>query len=236
MLSTCPACLDMVNHDDHLMEVTCGCGHRFSPFMASDSSSEPDAFSTVEPAGSPETNPTALESFGENLLNENFQTGETTPQSFGENLLNENFQTGQSTPQNFAESTAAFNELREFAEALIPGAPEPSVMTTPPAITEAVSSQSSAPLAAPNFSASDYPITAGDTLQGYQVTQYLSPLSVVSELNLAGGDPLKGAFDALSKQAKQNGANAVVAVKWSITPDGRKVILSGTPVRCVKLA
>jgi len=42
MVSACPACLTMVNHEDHIFEVQCSeCGTRFNPFLPSEGMPEP---------------------------------------------------------------------------------------------------------------------------------------------------------------------------------------------------
>lgn len=207
MLSTCPTCLDQVNHPDHLFEVECKCGSKFNPFMSTDMSPE-------EPTGEP------------SRMNENQDASPLTDANVG---------------GEFKESSAVFAELIEFGEGLSAvgmaveksgtradsgGAPTPvETKAAPPA-------RAAASAAVPMDG--DCLMSAGDSLQGYAVEAYLPPLSVACDLDLSGADPLKPAFDLLWSHAKEAGANGVLALKWSLTPDATKVILSGTPVLCAR--
>lgn len=136
---------------------------------------------------------------------------------------------------NYQESASAFEELREFGENLIGGDPGPVVTapTTPIPSSPGASAPRPAAVSVEGI-AGDCLMTAGEQLSGFTVDAYLSPLSVASDLNLQGGDPLKPAFEALWNQAQGLGANGVVALRWAMTPDASKVLLSGTPVRVTK--
>jgi hypothetical protein len=133
------------------------------------------------------------------------------------------------TPGGFAESEAVFEELKKFAEGSLP--------QTPNAPAPSSSSPSSAPLSSPlpsgNESTAAALFTSGDSLPGYRIDTYLPPVSAITELDPTA-NPLGKGFEALCREAAAKGANAVVAVRWVLSPDGTRVILSGTPVQCTK--
>lgn len=207
MVSTCPACNQQVNHDDNLFEVKCACGNLFNPFMLNNNLDIPP----LEPGGMGvhEEPPPAAPPI-EPMV-------ELTPEP---------------PAANYDESNAAFQELREFGENLADGnvPPDPSPAAAAPA--EPVSAP--APRIPSGAVSGDCLMTAGEHIDGYRIDAYLPPLSVASSLNLEGGDPLRPAFDLLWEQAQSQGANGVLALRWVMTPDARKVILSGTPVRATK--
>jgi len=137
---------------------------------------------------------------------------------------------------NYQEASSAFEELREFGENLISGDAGPIVTEPTTPIPSATPKPAARPATPSAFEAvsSDCLMTAGEQLSGYVVDAYLSPVSVASDLNMQDGDPLKPAFDALWNQAQGMGATGVVALRWAMTPDATKVLLSGTPVRVTK--
>lgn len=135
----------------------------------------------------------------------------------------------------FKQSEAAFAEIAQFATGdeapLAPalGAPEIS----PPEIVPPPPPPSAVPFA-PRPTAGEAILTSGDSLPGYQIQHYLPPVSAISELDTSAANPLKAGFDALWALAQAQGGNGVVAVRWVLSPDGSRVILSGTPVQCAK--
>lgn len=76
-------------------------------------------------------------------------------------------------------------------------------------------------------------MTSGDVLQNHTIQEYLSPISVLSAL-VPGDNPMAPAFTALRAQAAKLGGNGVVAMRWSLSGDASKVLVSGTAVKCAK--
>jgi uncharacterized protein YbjQ (UPF0145 family) len=79
-------------------------------------------------------------------------------------------------------------------------------------------------------------MTTGDTLHGYTIETYLDPVSLLADIDAAGADPLKGAFEALSTAARNLGANGLLGLRWVPSSDMSRVMVSGIPVRCTKQA
>lgn len=145
---------------------------------------------------------------------------------------------------DYSESEAAFAELRSFGEEL--GAVDSQVSDMgqepaplQPAASELQSAQqapsiSSSTLTAPPAETGGCLITAGDSLSGFEIESFLSPLSIWCSASVDSEDPLKQAHEILSQRALKLGANGVVSVRWSFTPDGARILLTGTPVKCRK--
>ena len=131
--------------------------------------------------------------------------------------------------QEFAESTSVFQELRDFGEGLgstpAPAVPEVAVVPEPTAVPTP-SSKDGTPLAV--F------FTSAQMLPGYQLVTFVAPISAWGILESTTPNPLRSAYEALAKQAEALGANAIVEVRWNPLPDGTKVIVSGSAVRCSK--
>jgi len=149
---------------------------------------------------------------------------------------------------NFQESATAFQEIVNFGEALgteveaedapqsldsngllpEPGSELAATSTPPP--RKFTSSQN-------DFVASGEDsvlMTSGDTLHGYRVTTYFPPQSVWADSDSASDNPLDSGFHLLWEKCSTKGANGIVAVQWRFTPDGSRILISGTPVRCEK--
>lgn len=135
---------------------------------------------------------------------------------------------------NFSESQSVLDEIREFAEtgndrvALSVNSSVPLAPSAAPAPT-----RSAAPRP-PAAGGEETIMTSGDGLPGYRIESYLSPVSAAAELDAADPNPMRKGFDALWDQARQAGGNGMVGVRWVLSPDGSRVILSGTPVHCLK--
>jgi hypothetical protein len=140
------------------------------------------------------------------------------------------------TPLNdFSESNEAFADIRNFGEAL--GSDnEPPVTPPPVAKTEKAAAKTAktaeTPLTAAPVLTSSFLITRGSMLQGYEIETYLSPVSLWSDLEPTDQNPMKPAFSTLWETATKAGANAVIDIHWSLSPDCTRVLISGTPVRC----
>ncbi len=140
--------------------------------------------------------------------------------------------------ENFAESNAVFQELRQFGETLEePAEPKNELGGAEPGAVPSAKSASSARSAPVMVAvATDCAITTGDTLQGYVIEAYLEPVSVLADLEAGAPDPLKSAFEQLSGQAKNQGGNGMLGMRWALSPDMTKCLISGIPVRCTKQA
>ena len=77
-------------------------------------------------------------------------------------------------------------------------------------------------------------MTMGDTLNGYSIKSYLSPVSVSCTFDASSAKPLENAFALLWDQAKQLGGNGVVAIRWFFISQDSRILLSGTAVACQK--
>ncbi len=138
-------------------------------------------------------------------------------------------------PENYAQSQAVFAELKDFAEGNLADIGEVGEVGKPAAVADL--NPSPFPAAVETKFApvpeGETILTAGDGLPGYRIDAYLPPISALCELQ-AISNPLAKGFEALSSEAAARGANGVVAVRWILSPDGTRVVLSGTPVRCTK--
>ena len=136
-------------------------------------------------------------------------------------------------PGRFGESLATFQEVRDFGESLgLEGAPSarPTPKQTPAPVPPSA--------AAVERTQSDIQanlVTSGDTLQGYQIESYYSPVSRIGALPSDPVDPLKELIKALFAQATAKGANGLIGFHWNPISDGR-VLLSAIPVRAQKLS
>lgn len=146
----------------------------------------------------------------------------------------------ESKPQEFNESANAFQDIVNFGETLSAedmdkpmeplamGAPAPETpksQKTPPPI----------PQGGAGGSFDGVTLTSQDVLSDQQITNYFPPISTIQDLDTSLTNPMQPAFQALSAQAQNLGANAVVGLTIALTGDGTKVLLMGTPVRCVKI-
>jgi hypothetical protein len=150
------------------------------------------------------------------------------PPSAGAGLDAPTWQDPMAEQPDFKESQSVFAELKDFAEGTMAemAVPPLNLDGPPPAASPSIPRAPGAP--------SDAVLTSGDGLPGYRIDAYLAPVSAVAALNPADSNPLRPGFDALWSHAVAEGANGVVAVRWVLSPDGSRVILSGTPVRCSK--
>lgn len=145
---------------------------------------------------------------------------------------------------DYSESEAAFAELRNFGEGI--GAIDSQISEIaqePTPLQPPVSETGNGQPTPPNFSSptAQHPaetggclITAGDSLSGFEIDSFLSPLSIWCSASVDSEDPLKQAHEIISQRAIKLGANGVVSVRWSFTPDGSRILLTGTPVKCRK--
>ncbi len=210
MESACPKCKKKTEHEDYLFEVQCSdCGTRYNPFF--------DSVKQVE---------------GEEPAADSLEAIDPIAQT-----------------NDFKESTTAFQEIVQFGETLQepPSTGEvgtginPSDFIDPPAEPAAPALRATPapkpkakPAAGGVVSDSDMLMTSGDLLSGYRIGTFFPPQSVWADVSQESQDPLEVAFAALWEKASEKGANAVVAIQWRFTPDGSRILVSGTPVRCEK--
>lgn len=141
-------------------------------------------------------------------------------------------------PKGFSEAETVFQELRDFGESVVPNsppetkAPETAAPVVAPASGGAVVTPP--PPSAVAGVATGCRLTSGATLQGFLIDEYLGPVSLSCEVDSTQEEPLKPAFDKLAAKAQSLGANGVVDLKWVLSADSSRVVLSGVPVRCRK--
>lgn|GEM_PF-1391266 len=222
MLSTCPNCLNQILHEDGVLQLKCECGEQFSPFLAPTEDSH---------------------------LSQNFQLmsmGQQNPLDHQSSLqpFEGKNDVAPSSPSDYSESESAFAELRNFGEALsslgdsntqIPSQPDNIApkTTAPPTLVSPMPSIEVATIQPPPGN-SECMITAGELFSGFHIETFLEPVSVWSPTTLDSEDPLRQGHQVLAQRALQMGANGVVSVRWSFTPDGSRILLTGTPVKCRK--
>ncbi len=224
MLSTCPICLTQILHDDANQEVECHCGEKFSPFL------EPT------PAGFAMGTQSGLMAMGEK---HNFNL----PNDIEPVVIDE---APEPTPFiDYSESEAAFAELRSFGDDLgkietvdpiVASVPVAGLEPAPTIIKNSILEQKASVISSSSSLNTDSCLmTAGEGFSGYLIESFLSPLSVWCAVSGDAEDPLKAANELISERAIKVGANGVVSVRWSFTPDGARILLTGTPVKCRKL-
>jgi len=222
LLSTCPNCLNQILHEDGVLQLKCECGEQFSPFLAPTEDSH---------------------------LSQNFQLmsmGQQNPLDHQSSLqpFEGKNDVAPSSPSDYSESESAFAELRNFGEALsslgdsntqIPSQPDNIApkTTAPPTLVSPMPSIEVATIQPPPGN-SECMITAGELFSGFHIETFLEPVSVWSPTTLDSEDPLRQGHQVLAQRALQMGANGVVSVRWSFTPDGSRILLTGTPVKCRK--
>jgi hypothetical protein len=146
----------------------------------------------------------------------------TPPVEGASDLSLENFD------QDYSESNNAFQELRDFGEGVPSASPGPSA-------TQAKTKQStefSDPSAEPTQSI-ERRFTSGATFEGFRIESYFEIISLWGELT-EGPEPLKASLKSLWDLTLARGANGVVDFRWALSPEGTRVLLTGTPVRCAK--
>jgi hypothetical protein len=270
MLSTCPNCLNQINHPSEISQVKCtDCGTEFAAFLKvnleehTDEHSSPGAESPSFDSSPPsfDQSPPAFEappSFDQSppAFDQAAPSFDQSPPSFEQSTPSfdpappaaepapsfldltppepvtmgaEPTSMGGSGGGEFAEATAAFAEIRDFGETLEDkGKAKAQAKSAPQASNEAQ------PVPTPVLKSGGHLLmTSGDLLQNHTIVEYLSPVSVLSAL-APGDNPMQPAFVALRDQAARLGGNAVVALRWSLSGDASKVLVSGTAVKCTK--
>jgi ribosomal protein S27E len=129
-----------------------------------------------------------------------------------------------SSPSDFTESALAFKEIIDFGQSI--DQVSKSTPETPPSLAKPT-------LPARSEEPTDFILCTGELGSAYRVTQWHPPLSRMVTL---GDDrnPLEKALQELRETAQSQGANAIIGVRCSLSPDNRRALLLGTPVRCEK--
>ncbi len=131
--------------------------------------------------------------------------------------------------KDFQQSESVFEELRNFGESLQED--EEDIEKTNPTQGSAKLPQSPA---APKASGGGLAMTSAPVLQGFKIGHYFTPVSLSAAVKRDAEEPLKEAFGKFNQKVSETGANAVVDLKWNLSGDGSKVLICGTPVKCVK--
>lgn len=134
----------------------------------------------------------------------------------------------------FAESAAAFAEIRDFVEQPAGSLPSSAPLEPEPTLGGA---PEATPMQMPRSPAAIAPggdrwCTTAEALPGFRIESVLGPVSAGAALAWDGSDPLRPALDKLWQEAVARGANGCVAVRAVMSPDGTKVVVLGTAVRC----
>jgi hypothetical protein len=138
----------------------------------------------------------------------------------------------------YKESSNAFSDIVSFGENLNSVGEAPGTLPdplSPEGLPEAEPPKEvSHPTTKPQIETSQGTVlvTAGDALEGYRVVKYFSPQSTWMDCDPNAMDPLAQGIEALWQKCVMLGANAVVAMQWRFSPDGSRILISGTPVYC----
>lgn len=135
---------------------------------------------------------------------------------------------------SFVESDTAFKELQDFGENAFGLNSQNEFEVPVEAQGLEVPSESSNALntAFSPESKIKYLMTEGQELPGYTIESIFPPISIGQAINLNDTDPLQPVFSELWKRATTQGANGVLQLKWVVSSDLTKVLVSGTPVSC----
>lgn len=229
MLSTCPNCLNQANHPDKETEVKCtDCGTVYQTLLKVNLEEEHEEHSLGEGSlGGNHSNPAETPSFDPSPMETQPMIAELGPPPTTETHSGPG--PSEMVAPDFTESTNAFAEIRDFGEAVADGKPPP-----PSAPPKSALPNEAQPVPSPVLkNGGGWLMTSGDLLQNHAIEEYLSPVSVLCEL-APGDNPMQPAFNALRVQAQKLGGNAVVAMRWSLSGDASKVLVSGTAVKCAK--
>ena len=132
---------------------------------------------------------------------------------------------------DFSESSMAFKEIIDFGEQLDQ---TPAEKKSSPSVAAPIKTSTlSPPVNLKTAPSTDFIMTTGDLSSHLQVSHWYHPLS---RMVLLGMDesPLEKAFQDLRDAALALGANAVTGIRCSLSPDNKRALLLGTPVRWEK--
>lgn len=133
----------------------------------------------------------------------------------------------ETAPSDFSESVLAFKEIVDFGQSMNQGVAAEVKAVGKPTLNPSMASisKSEAP--------TDFILSTSQLGESYRVIQWHSPLS---RMVLLGDDqhPLEKAFQELKEGALSLGANAVIGLQCSLSPDNKRALIIGTPVRCEK--
>lgn len=126
---------------------------------------------------------------------------------------------------DFSESALAFKEIIDFGQS----------MEKPPSAESPIGKVVSAPVSrAPQIpieTTTPFIWTTGELGAAFRITDWFVPLS---RMILLGDDqnPLEKAFHLFKEESMQLGANAMIGIRCSLSPDNKRALIMGTPVRC----
>lgn len=138
----------------------------------------------------------------------------------------------------FSESSLAFQEIVSFGEAL--GNEAVASGETHPSLSSDSSEvpQTEKPIVAPSSiqkdaASPDILLSTTSSLPFSAPHQTLPPISLMV---LMGEDhaPLENGFKALTDLAKQLDADGIIGIRCSLSPDNRRALIIGTPIRWEK--
>lgn len=138
----------------------------------------------------------------------------------------------------YAESNSAFKEIVQFGEKLgsdIDTPMEPSMdkiieekTPTPPPMPAAEGTKSFG-------AAREMLISTTSELSGHVIQTHYMPVSLVVPFQATSSNPIQQGVLGLWKMAEGVGANGLVGLQTTITPDGQNLLLVGVPIRCSKV-
>jgi len=130
----------------------------------------------------------------------------------------------ESSTSDFTESALAFKEIIDFGQ---------SIDQVSKSVPETTPSPAKPTLPTRTEEPTDFILSTGELGSAYRITQWHPPLSRMVSL---GDDqnPLEKALQELKETAQSQGANAIVGIRCSLSPDNRRALILGTPVRCEK--
>jgi len=141
---------------------------------------------------------------------------------------------------DFSESSMAFQEIVSFGENLSTaseiGDNRSAGLTPSPSSAQSASLPpvgAQVPSMTGEHLNSDIILTTTSALPQYPPHQYLPPVSLMI---LMGEDqaPLENGFKALSEIARKIDAQGIIGIRCSLSPDNRRALLIGTPIRWEK--
>jgi hypothetical protein len=126
---------------------------------------------------------------------------------------------------DFTESALAFKEIIDFGTSIDQVSKSVPETNPLPSTKPSLSNRTEEP--------TDFILSTAELGSAFRITQWHPPLSRMVSL---GDDqnPLERGFHELKEIAQSQGANAVVGIRCSLSPDNRRALILGTPVRCEK--
>lgn len=206
MLSNCPHCKKEIEHEDYQFEIECSCGTHFNPFYDLAQS----------------------------------ETGSEDPGTGGDS--DKTHEPSPNVGDDYSESRAAFKDIVKFGEQGASNDEEHVSVAAPTTPSKKAVKTSPKPIASNQNVKIDSEdnhlgafhtnkiFTPSDSLP-FPIENYISPISAWAAMDTEAINPLESGFDSLWNQATTKGANAILSVKWAISPDGTRCLITGIAVR-----